>query len=160
MKNSRLITPRKDCILNVGDDCAVIICNKSISRGCSLFLVFLAITRLLSNSVKATKKYIYWYENGVMSLWSLHNLTCWLGLFDYFVILKRPFLRILFFVILRCSSFLGYIKYQLFLVFVAFSVPCLGLLCHFRSPVVFVVSLYLVHVVSLLYTVYTALVFL
>ncbi len=41
---------------------------------------------------------------------------------------------------------------QLFLVFVAFSVPCLGLLCHFLSPVVFVVSLYhLVQLVSLLY---------
>ncbi len=33
---------------------------------------------------------------------------------------------------------------QLFLVFVAFSVPCPGLLCHFLSPVVFVVSLYLI----------------
>ncbi len=30
---------------------------------------------------------------------------------------------------------------QLFLVFVVFSVPCLGLLCHFLSPVVLVVSL-------------------
>ncbi len=33
---------------------------------------------------------------------------------------------------------------QLFLVFVAFSVPCPGLLCHFLSPVVFVVSFYLI----------------
>ncbi len=33
---------------------------------------------------------------------------------------------------------------QLFLVFVAFSVPCPGLLCHYLSPVVFVVSLYLI----------------
>ncbi len=33
---------------------------------------------------------------------------------------------------------------QLFLVFVAFSVPCPGLLCHFLSPVVFIVSLYLI----------------
>ncbi len=38
---------------------------------------------------------------------------------------------------------------QFFLVFVAFSVPCPGILSHFLSPVVFVVSLYLI-LVSLL----------
>ncbi len=37
-----------------------------------------------------------------------------------------------------------FLSNQLFLVFVAFSVPCLGLLCNFLSPVVFVVSLYII----------------
>uniref|UniRef100_A0A672K2X4 Complement C3-like n=1 Tax=Sinocyclocheilus grahami TaxID=75366 RepID=A0A672K2X4_SINGR len=41
IRNSRLITPHKDYILNLGDDCVVIINNKPISASCSLFLVFL-----------------------------------------------------------------------------------------------------------------------
>ncbi len=43
---------------------------------------------------------------------------------------------------------------QLFLVCVASSVPCLGLLCHFLSPVVFVVSLYLILFSLLAYCMY------
>ncbi len=54
--------------------------------------------------------------------------------------------------ILRCSvlfwfskiSVIALLTNHLFLVFVVFSVPCLGRLCHFLSPVVFVVSLYLI----------------
>ncbi len=41
-------------------------------------------------------------------------------------------------------SMIALLTNQLFLVFVAFSVSCLGLLCHFLSPVVLVVSLFLI----------------
>ncbi len=48
------------------------------------------------------------------------------------------------FEVLRKISSIALLSNQLFLVFVVFSVPCLGLLCHFLSFVVLVVSLYLI----------------
>ncbi len=47
------------------------------------------------------------------------------------------------FEVFKISS-IALLSNQLFLVFVVFSVPCLGLLCHFLSFVVLVVSLYLI----------------
>ncbi len=49
-----------------------------------------------------------------------------------------------------------------FLVFVVFFVPCPGLLCHFLSPVVFVVSLYLISfsLLACVYCIYSSSVFL
>ncbi len=48
------------------------------------------------------------------------------------------------FILVLKISVIALLTNQLALVFVAFSVSCLGLLCHFLSPVVLVVSLYLI----------------
>ncbi len=70
----------------------------------------------------------------------------------YLSVTLETFLKDIVFAVLRCSvlfwfqkiSSIALLSNQLFLVFVVFSVPCLGLLCHFLSFVVLVVSLYLI----------------
>ncbi len=59
----------------------------------------------------------------------------------------QPLTLILLNIILFCFqkiSVIALLSNQLFLVVNAFPVPCPGPLCHFLSPVVFVVSLYLI----------------